>query len=80
MNRQNLWEQGDEVTYARLGCCWKDECVLCRRLWVAQLTFATAILYKLKLNQSVTTIPTGLCPSMIPFLPHGVQSVSMLRP
>ncbi len=57
-DRQDIWQQGNETTDARTGRCRKDKSVLDISLDVASHS-PTAILYKLKLNQSVTTIPTG---------------------
>jgi hypothetical protein len=61
---QALWLEGDEVADVGIGCCWEDEYVSSPIPHILHISrsnmalFLPAILYKLKLNQGVTTIPT----------------------
>lgn len=71
VRRQTLWEQGDAHPHARARRGREDECVGAGHRGESELV--AAILYKLKLDQSVTTIPTvGLC------VPSGSFSSLML--
>jgi hypothetical protein len=58
--REDVRQQGDEAADVGTGRSWKDKYVSLfpPRSAFPDVSFA-AILYKLKLNQSVTTIPTG---------------------
>lgn len=64
MLRSAIWQQGDADSHVGSGCSGKNEYVsaqLVPRMSVPELNIpasSSAILYKLKLNQSVTTIPT----------------------
>lgn len=59
-HRQDVWEQGDAHSHAGTRRGWQNKCVNSDTLQRnADICICCpAILYKLKLNQSVTTIPT----------------------
>jgi hypothetical protein len=64
--RPPVRQQGNETAHARPRCCRQDEYVPPQAAHPFTDLPHSAILYKLKLNQSVTTIPTGRSSSVSP--------------
>ena len=62
--RPPLRQQGNEAAHAWPRCCRQDEYAAPSSRAHPLTCPHSAILYKLKLNQSVTTIPTGQSPSV----------------
>lgn len=62
-HRQALWKQGDADSHVGVGCSRENQYVAFHlahafTMLLYSIFILLAILYKLKLNQSVTTIPT----------------------